>query len=168
MIRKKIKGTKVRRSPTEEPNFYDPAWKSHFGATIPEHLKKSAFTAVTPAMAAAASKKEGSVRASSPANKTVEEGPTANSTRVNETSTTPFVDILPAPRSSREVVAQCVSDEESSWDSLDLDAALDSDLLLFEGHPFHFLEGEDLDFSINGMKELITSMDGSSSAFVAL
>ena len=64
MQRTKIKGTKVRRTPTEEPNFYDPSWKGHFGATIPEYLKKNGFNSVEASMAAkkpvspAASKKK--------------------------------------------------------------------------------------------------------------
>ena len=130
MQRTKIKGTKVRRTPTEEPNFYDPAWKSHFGASIPDHLKKHAFNSVLPS-APVAAKNQVSPRAN-PEKKTI-----VSNTAV--LSAMPYVDILPAPLSKLDSVVP-ISDEESSsnsLDSLDLDA-LDSDLLMFEGNPFHY------------------------------
>ena len=159
MIRTKIKGTKVRRTPTEEPNFYDPAWKSHFGATIPEYLKKNAFHVVAPPPASGP-KKEVTPRASTTKKVCVTSAP------VNGT---PYVDILPAPSSQAELVVP-VSDEESSWDSLDLAAAMDGDLLLFEGNPFHFLE-RDLDVSANDVMEAVKSFDTkdhTATAFVAI
>ena len=41
MTRKKIKGTKVRRASKEEPNFYHPAWKNHFGQSFPPSVTNS-------------------------------------------------------------------------------------------------------------------------------
>lgn len=123
MIRRKIKGTKVRRTPTEEPNFYHPAWNNHFGSEVTDALKAVAYNVVpTPHKKAAA-----------PQPLTTLTAPPA--------MVTSFVDILPAP--SREMpIAAPVSDEESSWDSLDLDMidSVADDLLMFEGDQFHFLE----------------------------
>lgn len=39
MVRCKIKGTKVRPSVDEEPNFYHEAWTNHFEASIPPALR---------------------------------------------------------------------------------------------------------------------------------
>ena len=148
----KIKGTKVRRTPTEEPNFYDPAWKSHFGASIPDHLKKHAFNSVLPS-APVAAKNQVSPRAN-PEKKTI-----VSNTAV--LSAMPYVDILPAPLSKLDSVVP-ISDEESSsnsLDSLDLDA-LDSDLLMFEGNPFHY----GLDISPAELEAVMSQ----SSAFVTM
>lgn len=46
MVRHKIKGTKVRKSPVEA-NFYDTAWDAHVEATIPASLQTT--RAVSPA-----------------------------------------------------------------------------------------------------------------------
>lgn len=149
MQRTKIKGTKVRRTPTEEPNFYDPAWKGHFGSTIPEFLKKNAYTPVAPPPQASAAKKQGSPRTV----KKAAQPATAVVTGI------PYVNILPAPQSKSSHVP--VSDEESSshsLDSTDLDAALEGDLLLFEGNPFHFLERDHLGIS-SAELEAVLSQD---------
>lgn len=155
-MRRKVKGTKVRRVPTEEPDFYDKAWENHFEPTMPKGLKAtpkvvspllrptdtlpapvpSALTALAPASPAVVPEKADSGHLRIP-------------TFTSIPTITSFVDILPASARDDSLPVAQVSDEESSWDSLDLDldTLMDDDLLVLEGadgKPFHLLDGFDL------------------------
>jgi len=145
MTRVKVKGNKVRSKPTEEPDFYNPLWKNHFGTTVPSELKAKAFHKVD----------------ATPVHKSVTQPfplatfSTEADTRGTNLNGTPYVDILPAPTESAESIAP-VSDEESSWDSIDLEA-LGGDLLFFDGNPFHFEERDDPYFTVDGEADPIGS-----------
>jgi len=141
MTRVKVKGNKVRSKPTEEPDFYNPLWKTHFGTTVPGELKAKAFHKVnSPPVPKSADKSVPLATSSSGA-----------TTRTGVVAGTPYVDILPAPTGSVQSIAP-VSDEESSWESIDLEA-LGGDLLFFDGNPFHFEERDDPYFTVAEEKE---------------
>ena len=156
MTRVKVKGNKVRSKPTEEPDFYNPLWKTYFGTTVPDELKAKAFHKVN--------SMPGPKSGAPPV-------PLASSSMVSPASKvvagTPYVDILPAPTGNIQSIAP-VSDEESSWESIDLDA-LGGDLLFFDGNPFHFEERGD-PFAVNEKKEAdpVSSLMDQVSACVAL
>jgi hypothetical protein len=164
MVRRKIKGTKVRRTPTEEPNFYHPAWKNFFGAIVTEELKAKAYNVVPPAH----TKLKNPTTAASTVTSTESSKPDipeyvvsvpsrrSGTTSDRSANVVNFVDILPAPPRHKIPVAAPVSDEESSWDSswdsldlnmledgsikLDSCTSLNGDMFMFEGDPFHFLD----------------------------
>jgi hypothetical protein len=154
MIRRKIKGTKVRRtfSPDEEPNFYDPKWSNTFTGTdsvaaVSDHDDRS----------------QGSVE-------------TLESDLPLPTISAPCRVIIPASPSSvyadgvfapipKEFTADmthsadfidplCVSNADAAAlenDADELEAFLrDGDVLSFEGSKFHYLDQIDTDL-INPM-----------------
>lgn len=135
MVRQKIKGNKVRSKPTEEPDFYNPLWKTYFGTTVPDELKAKAFNKIGQALSPKTVPQLAPFVTSS-----------MNAPKKQATSTeTLCVDILPAPAWNETFVP--VSDEESSWDSIDLDA-LDDDLFLGED-PFRLEEFGDPNLNAN-------------------
>jgi hypothetical protein len=112
MVRRKIKGTKVRRimAPSEEPDFYALEW--HDENRIGEVMLKSVGM-VTPTPAVVAVSPHNSPRGRP----------------VFATSMPAYLDLVSEPLPNE------------NWDAIDA-LIHDGDLLFFEGSPFHYLEND--------------------------
>jgi len=120
MVRRKVKGTRVRRalSESEEPNFYDPKWEEYEGGPMPLKYVGDDHEMET--------KKS---------NKKTKHQPTEGSTTCT---------ILPNPITFLEneigPLAPKPLKQDKTWDSFDDKGVQDGDLVFFEGSPFHYLE----------------------------
>jgi hypothetical protein len=93
MVRRKIKGTKVRKTPVDEPDFYHKAWEAHVEATIPASLQTRAVTPAEHAMV---------VPVAAP--------------RVKSSASSRLVNLVPVTRSRPKRVTVTDS-EETSWET---------------------------------------------------
>lgn len=115
MVRRKIKGTKVRRimAPSDEPDFYALEWQDENRVGV--DMSKSVDAAPVTPIAVTVSPHN------SPGNKPVDPPPMPT-----------YLGLLSEP----------IADE--NWDAID-DFIHDGDLLFFEGSPFHYLENDNGD-----------------------
>lgn len=123
MIRRKVKGTKIRRPlrPGEEPNFYSAEWKNQ-------------VTALPNSMLSAPSLLKAAVSVSPQNSPPVSPRQSAQMQAADE---------VPSMMANIEPLTK-----EETWDSVDEQILDGGDLLFFEGSPFHYLEtatADDLD-----------------------
>jgi hypothetical protein len=126
MVRRKVKGTKVRRVPVEEPDFYHAAWKNHVMGTVPPGLEARQVDAPVSGRAP------------------ILPVPCLSSqtTQAGSHGTPQYTEILPAPPKKPEAAMPVSDSDDASWDSMDT-SLTKAEAIFFEGSPFHFLETEE-------------------------